>query len=87
MPELQLETKSQQGDSEVFVSMSQPTYESMPSYDQEMEKVLEKAAEGREVQTIKLFKPEKQSLGFSVVTHAEGGIFVQDIQPGGIAER
>ncbi|KAK3091257.1 hypothetical protein FSP39_018351 [Pinctada imbricata] len=63
-----------------------------PGYDQEFQKAIETAASGREVETIKLFKPENSSLGFSVVglkqeNQGEIGIFVQDIQPGGIAAR
>ena len=64
------------------------TYKTTPGYDEELQRVIESAAEGREVEVIKLFKPEKQSLGFSVVANqGESGIFVQDIQPGGIADR
>lgn len=64
----------------------------MPSYDVEFQRAVERAAQGREVETIKLFKPENSSLGFSVVgmkkkDNAESGIFIQDIQPGGIAAR
>ena len=64
----------------------------MPSYDVEFQRAIEKAAQGRDVETIKLFKPENSSLGFSVVgmkkkENAESGIFIQDIQPGGIAAR
>lgn len=59
-----------------------------PSYQEEFQKAIEKAAVGREVETIKLFKPEKQSLGFSVVANpGDPAIYVQDIQPGGIADR
>ena len=48
------------------------------------------AAQGREIKYIKLFKPEGSSLGFSVVglksAHkGELGIYVQEIQPQGIA--
>ncbi|XP_071131073.1 multiple PDZ domain protein-like isoform X9 [Mytilus edulis] len=64
----------------------------MPSYDVEFQRAVERSAQGREVETIKLFKPENSSLGFSVVgmkkkDNAESGIFIQDIQPGGIAAR
>ena len=63
-----------------------------PGYDQEFQKAIEAAADGREVETIKLFKPENSSLGFSVIglkreNQGEIGIFVQDLQPGGIAAR
>ena len=48
------------------------------------------AAQGREIKYIKLYKPEGSSLGFSVVglksAHkGELGIYVQEIQPQGIA--
>lgn len=52
---------------------------------------LERAAAGRPIHTVDLYKPENSSLGFSVVgiknDNIEGqlGIFVQGIQPGGIA--
>lgn len=63
-------------------------YESTPEYKDEFEKVIRNAAKGREVETIKLFRPEKQSLGFSVVANpGDPSIYVQDIQPGGIADR
>lgn len=47
---------------------------------------------GREIQTIKLQKPATGGLGFSVVglkseNRGELGIFVQDLQPGGVADR
>ncbi|XP_056019674.1 multiple PDZ domain protein-like isoform X4 [Ostrea edulis] len=63
-----------------------------PGYDAEFQKTIERVAKGREIDTIKLFKPENTSLGFSVVglkgeNNEETGIFVQDIQPGGIAAR
>ncbi|KAK3592866.1 hypothetical protein CHS0354_004087 [Potamilus streckersoni] len=60
-------------------------------YNQEIQRFAEKAARGREMETIQLFKPEKSSLGFSVVglktDSGEMGIFVKDIQPNGIASR
>ncbi|XP_070564544.1 multiple PDZ domain protein-like [Ptychodera flava] len=50
------------------------------------------AAQGREVQVIQLYKPEGGGLGFSVVglkseNRGELGIFVQDIQPTGVAAK
>jgi len=90
LPELQLESGGMTNDAfepeTAFPSQSAP-YES-PGYKEEFQKVIEKAAGGREIKTIKLFKPEKQSLGFSVVANpGDPSIFVQDIQSGGIAER
>ncbi|XP_071117082.1 multiple PDZ domain protein-like isoform X2 [Haliotis cracherodii] len=62
------------------------------SYNIEFQRAIDKAATGREVETIKLFKPENSSLGFSVVglkreELGELGIYVQDINPGGIAAK
>ncbi|XP_052777213.1 multiple PDZ domain protein-like isoform X10 [Mya arenaria] len=63
-------------------------YQSTPAYNDEFQRVIEAAGAGREIETMKLFKPEKQSLGFSVVANpGDPAIYVQDIQPGGIAER
>lgn len=61
-------------------------------YDEEFQKIIERVVKGREVETIKLFKFENMSLGFSVVglkgeNNEETGIFVQDIQFGGIVVR
>eukprot|EP00794_Sanderia_malayensis_P008083 gene8083-8948_t len=60
--------------------------------DLELVRGLEATAEGREIDTIKLVKPELGGLGFSVVglkseNRGELGIFVQGIQPGGVADR
>ena len=58
--------------------------------EDEARTVVMEAAQGREVKFIKLYKPEGSSLGFSVVglksAHkGELGIYVQEIQPQGIA--
>ena len=50
------------------------------------------AAQDRELVTIKLRKPAEGGLGFSVVglksvNHGELGIYVQDLQPNGVAKR
>ncbi|XP_046389110.1 patj homolog [Ischnura elegans] len=64
-----------------------------PEYAIEFQKAIGAASQGRDVHTIKkLFKPEGSSLGFSVVglrseEKGELGIFVQEIQPTGIAGR
>uniref|UniRef100_A0A1B6GQS6 Multiple PDZ domain protein n=2 Tax=Cuerna arida TaxID=1464854 RepID=A0A1B6GQS6_9HEMI len=63
-----------------------------PTYALEFQKAIEQSSHGREVQTIKLSKPEGGSLGFSVVglkSEYEGelGIFVQEIQPTSVAGR
>ncbi|ESP05483.1 hypothetical protein LOTGIDRAFT_152341 [Lottia gigantea] len=62
------------------------------NYNIEFQRAIEKSAKDREIETIKLFKPDNSSLGFSVVglkreDKGELGIFVQDIQPGGIAAK
>lgn len=59
-------------------------------YVVEFQRTVEKGAQGRDVLTIQLFKPENCSLGFSVVglrseQRGELGIFVQEIQSSGIA--
>ena len=56
------------------------------------QQALRELALGREIHSIKLIKPEGGGLGFSVVglkseNHGELGIFVQQIQPGGTADR
>lgn len=61
-----------------------------PSYAKEFRKVIESAAKGRQTFTVQLFKSEGMSLGFSVVglrskDKGELGIFLQEIQPNGIA--
>lgn len=90
LPELQLEngglTNNAFEPETAYPTRSVP-YDT-PSYKEEFQKAIEKAANGREIETIKLFKPEKQSLGFSVVANpGDPSIFVQDIQKGGIADR
>lgn len=90
LPELQLTPKGHMNP--VFESdlspMSARPYQATPAYNDEFQRAIEIAAAGREVETIKLFKPEKQSLGFSVVANpGDTAIYVQDIQPGGIADR
>ncbi|KAK7101023.1 multiple PDZ domain protein-like isoform X2 [Littorina saxatilis] len=62
------------------------------SYNIEFQRSLERAAKGRSTETICLYKPENTSLGFSVVglkdeEEGELGIYVQDIQPAGIAAK
>ena len=59
-------------------------------YEEGVLRACEEAAQGRDVKYIDLFKPERSSLGFSVVglrsVHkGELGIYVQEIQNGGIA--
>lgn len=57
-----------------------------------IEQFVEHAAQNRETEEIELFKAEKEGLGFSVVglrseNRGDLGIFVQDIKPGGVADR
>ncbi|XP_060069918.1 multiple PDZ domain protein-like, partial [Ylistrum balloti] len=64
-----------------------------PAYNLEFQRALERASQGRQIEIIKLFKPENSSLGFSVVgpkrmeNQVDMGIYVQEIQPVGIAAR
>ncbi|XP_064477529.1 multiple PDZ domain protein-like isoform X2 [Ornithodoros turicata] len=62
------------------------------SYQEEFERAVERSAAGRQVLRVDLARPPGTSLGFSVVglrspTRGELGIFVQEIQPTGIAHR
>ena len=62
------------------------------SSDPAFVKCIENAAQGRKVDTVVLNKVDNMSLGFSVVGlksehRGELGIFVQKIQPGGLADR
>ncbi|KAF7990582.1 hypothetical protein HCN44_000387 [Aphidius gifuensis] len=62
-----------------------------PTYAKEFQRVINSASQGRQVVTVQLYKPEGTSLGFSVVglrsnDKGELGIFLQEIQPNGIAE-
>ena len=59
-------------------------------YDPRAIEMFEAAAQGREIKYLGLFKPDGSSLGFSVVGlksehKGELGIYVQEIQPHGIA--
>lgn len=61
-----------------------------PTYAKEFQKVINSASKGRQTVTVQLYKPEGTSLGFSVVglrsnDKGELGIFLQEIQPNGIA--
>ena len=61
-------------------------------HDEDFQKGMETLAQGREIETVKLIKPEQGGLGFSVVglkseNRGELGIFIQEIQPGGVAGR
>ncbi|XP_071445203.1 patj homolog [Hetaerina americana] len=74
-----------------LASLPQPPI-TTTAYAMEFQKAIGAASQGRDVHTIKLFKPEGSSLGFSVVglrseEKGELGIFVQEIQPTGIAGR
>ncbi|GFR30287.1 multiple PDZ domain protein [Trichonephila clavata] len=62
------------------------------SYAEEFQRTIDQGAQGRDIHTLQLFKPEGSSLGFSVVglrseQKGELGIFIQEIQPNGIAGR
>ena len=60
--------------------------------NEDFEKALMLTAQGRKTEKITLVKGETGSLGFGVIGlksehRGELGIFVQDIQPGGVAAR
>ena len=60
--------------------------------NQEFLQVVESLAQNREVETVRLSKPEEGGLGFSVVglksdNRGELGIFIQEIQPDGVSGR
>lgn len=63
-----------------------------PDEDRELFERLDLVAQGRDMEKIVLSKPERGGLGFSVVglksqNKGELGIFIQDVQEGGIAAR
>lgn len=69
-----------------------PTSITNATLDQELQRAIQAAAQGRDIYHIQLFKPEGSSLGFSVVglrseKRGELGIYVQGIQPTGIAAK
>ena len=60
--------------------------------NEDFQKEIETLAQGRQIETVKLMKPEQGGLGFSVVglkseNRGELGIFIQEIQPEGVAGR
>nr|CAB3263926.1 multiple PDZ domain protein [Phallusia mammillata] len=64
----------------------------LPSSDFDLDEFIENAAQGRETEMIEIFKFPSEGLGFSVVGlrsehRGDLGIFVQDIKPGGVADR
>ena len=72
-------------------SVEQEDEDTVP-FSPAFQQAMELASQGRDVHTIDLYKPENSSLGFSVVGlksehRGELGIFVQELQPGGIAAR
>lgn len=59
-------------------------------HDENFQKGIETLSQGRQIETVTLTKPEQGGLGFSVVglkseNRGELGIFVQEIQRGGVA--
>ncbi|KAH8035623.1 hypothetical protein HPB51_007858 [Rhipicephalus microplus] len=63
-----------------------------PGYLEEFERAIVRGAAGRQVLRVELARPPGASLGFSVVglrspSRGELGIFVQELQPNGIAQR
>jgi len=60
--------------------------------NEDFQKGIETLASSRQVETVKLMKPDQGGLGFSVVglkseNRGELGIFIQEIQPEGVAGR
>uniref|UniRef100_A0A8B9S614 InaD-like protein n=1 Tax=Apteryx owenii TaxID=8824 RepID=A0A8B9S614_APTOW len=58
----------------------------------EFDTIIQQMAKGRQIESIKIERPSVGGLGFSVVAHknhslGEVGIFVKEVQPGGIADR
>ncbi|KAH6941746.1 hypothetical protein HPB50_023135 [Hyalomma asiaticum] len=63
-----------------------------PGYLEEFERAIVRGAAGRQILRVELARPPGASLGFSVVglrspSRGELGIFVQELQPNGIAQR
>lgn len=80
------------GSSKAVTHVDTGLLESVYSDDIEFVNNMQLASQGRQLQTIKLQKPPVGGLGFSVVGlksehRGELGIFVQDLQPNGVAER
>lgn len=72
--------------------VSQALSNSKFSSSEDFKRSIEALSQGREVETVVLQKPELAGLGFSVVglkseNRGELGIFIQDIQPDGVAGR
>lgn len=71
-----------------YNSVSHPTGTvATEEYNQEIQKAIERAAQGRKLINIQLYKPKNGGLGFSVVGMKDDnlGIFVQGIQPESVA--
>lgn len=61
-------------------------------HNEDFQKGIEMLSQGRQIETVTLMKPEQGGLGFSVVglkseNRGELGIFIQEIQKGGVAGR
>ena len=77
---------------ETVVPLAAPVSDEELTETPNLQECIEQMSQGRQVETIQLYKAENSSLGFSVVGlrsqhRGELGIFVQEIQPGGIAAR
>lgn len=73
-----------------YNSVSHPTGTvATEEYNQEIQKAIERAAQGRKLINIQLYKPKNGGLGFSVVGMKDDnlGIFVQGIQPESVAAK
>lgn len=71
---------------------SESSFSESDDNDCHIDEFVKQAAQGRETEAISLIKSENEGLGFSVVGlrsehRGDLGIFVQDIKPGGVADR
>ncbi|XP_040273093.1 multiple PDZ domain protein isoform X7 [Bufo bufo] len=82
---------SQFNSEETFVPSSFPQINGKQA-NEDFDQIVKRMAQSRQMETLDLDKPASDSLGFSVVglkseNRGELGIFVQDIQDGGVAHR
>ncbi|XP_045419920.1 multiple PDZ domain protein isoform X1 [Lemur catta] len=94
IPTLQNESfllSSNNGNLEAFTGSGTPHINGKPACD-EFDQLIKNMAQGRHIEVFELLKPPCGGLGFSVVglrseNRGELGIFVQEIQEGGVAHR
>ena len=81
-----------QGDDELKHPVDFMEHEKIAARQDSIEELLKQGAHSRRVELVELYKVEGGSLGFGVVglrsdLRGELGIFVQEIQPGGLADK